>query len=326
MELIASMYWLRVGKKILITSFGSVLIVFFIFFCGFQVAAELVDRVIAVVNDEVITLQELQQEMEKDLIQRGGMRPELSDQQRKDLKNQVLEFMINNILFQQEAQRLGIRVSNSEVDNRLQQIEQEHGLTRQDLQNFLEAQNMDIQEYRQWLKEEIIRSRLLRAMVRQKVVVTQEEIETYYEENIQEFEKPAQVALQIILHRDKEKLANIRDRISSGQLDFQEAAHEFSQAPSADQGGDLGSLAWKDLSPAWQNILQDLEPGEMSEVFPVQNDFALIRLREKQIDDKLSLQDVREEIRNRIFERKLEQRYQEYVQTLRSRAAVDVRL
>lgn len=323
MELIASMYWLRLGKTILITSFGSVLIAFF---CSFQVAAELVDRVIAVVNDEVITLQELQQEMEKDLIQRGSMRPELSDEQRKDLKNQVLEFMINNILFQQEAQRLGIRVSNSEVDNRLQLIEQEHGLTRQDLQNFLEAQNMDIQEYRQWLKEEITRSRLLRAMVRQKVVVTQEEIETYYEENIQEFEKPAQVALQVIVHRDKEKLASIRDMISSGELAFQEAAREFSQGPSADQGGDLGSLAWKDLSPAWQNILQDLEPGEMSKVFPVQNDYALILLREKQIDDHLSLQDVREEIQNRIFERKLEQRYQEYVQALRSRAAVDVRL
>ncbi|MGM0424293.1 MAG: SurA N-terminal domain-containing protein [Thermodesulfobacteriota bacterium] len=294
--------------------------------CGAEAAANLVDKVVAVVNEEVITQSELEREMERELKQQAQMRPEISQQERENKQKQVLEYMINNILFQQEANRLEIQVSESEVERHLERIKSEHGLDSDDLKEFLANQDMDFQEYKQWLKEEIKRSRLLSSMVRQKVVVTEEEIQDYYQENEQQFQEPGEVELQLILHPDQSRLQEIKVSIENGELEFAEAARKYSQGPGADQGGDLGALAWEDLSGAWQDVLLQMQPGEMSEVFAVQENYALILLQEKHIKSQTPLKEVREKIEEHIYQRKLEQRYQEYVQTLRSRAAVNVRL
>ncbi|MFP4480465.1 MAG: SurA N-terminal domain-containing protein [Desulfohalobiaceae bacterium] len=301
------------------------LLLLFWTYCG-EAAANAVDKVVAVVNDEVITKSDLEREMDRELKLQAEMRSEISSQERENQQRQVLEYMINNILFQQEADRLKIQVSDSEVERHLERIKKEHGLDSQDLKDFLAQQDMDIQQYKQWLQEEIKRSRLLSSMVRQKVVVTEEEIQDYYEENEEQFQEPGEVELQLILHTEKSRLQEIKDQIDKGELEFEEAARKFSQGPGAEQAGKLGSLDWNDLSKSWQEALLQLRPGEMSEVFAVQEHYALILLQEKHIQSQVSLQEVQEDIRQRIYQRKLEERYQEYVQNLRSRAAVDVRL
>lgn len=308
--------------------FLGILFFFLVLFCGCNpgAAAYQVDKVVAVVNEQVITERELEREMERELKQQARMRPEISKQERKDKQKQVLEYMINNILFQQEAERLEIQVSDSEVEMHLERIKQEHNLDSQDLKNFLSQQDMDIQDYKDWLKEEIKRNMLLSSRVRQKVVVTEEEIQEYYQDNQELYEQPGDVKLQLIMHADRDRLQEIRAEIEAGELEFSEAAREFSQGPSADQGGEMGSLSWDDLSGSWQEALLPMQPGEMSEVFTLEDNYALILLQEKQIKSQTPLQEVRDDIRERIYQRKLERRYQEFVQDLRSRAAVDIRL
>ena len=289
------------------------------------VSAKLVNRIVAVVNGEIITLHELQQELNHSV---PGMeqKGQGNARQSETMKRRVLEAMINDELLKQEAERFEIEVSDAEIENQISQIKSENGLSQTEFEQAVQEEGMTLDEYRQTLREEIKKNRVLGSMVRQKVVVSEEEMREYYEEHKGEYEQPKQVRLRIIVHPSRTRLEQVRKDIVAREVSFAQAARSVSQGPGADQGGALGTFVWKDLKPAWRDILSDLRPGEISRVFSLQGNYALLLLEDLADRKVQSFDELRSEIRQKIYGQKLENRYKEYIQGLREKAVISVRL
>lgn len=290
-------------------------------------AQEVVDRIVAVVNGEMITLFELNQRFRPFLEQFEGR--ELTAEEKRLLINgrrQLLDRMVEEVLLRQEAERLNMTVSDLEVQTQMRQIREQIGMTETQFLEQLQLQGLDKKSYEERMREEIQRQRLLGMMIRRKVVVTTEEIRQYYESQLEDFIQQRRVHLGLILFSSRENALNVVNQIRSGDLSFEEAARIYSQGPGADQGGDIGRPALADLAPEWRKALDGLAVGGVSDIFMLQGRHAVIKLLGEEKGEVLPLAEVEDQIRRMLMEPRLEERYAEYIQGLRDRALVDIRL
>ncbi len=312
-------------KRFFLHGVGALLIV--LLCAAVARAQEVVDRIVAVVNGEVITLFELNQRFRPFLDQFGG-RDLLEDDRRMllDNKRQLLERMIEETLLRQEAQRLNMTVSDLELQTQLRQVRERLGLTEAQFLEQLRIQGLDKDLYEQRMREEIQRQRLIGVMVRRKIVVTTEEVEQYYASHQMEFQLERRVHLGLILFDSMETAEDVHARLRAGEISFDDAVRTYSQGPGAQQGGDIGTPAWKDLAPEWRDALAGLEAGEVSDVFLAQGRPAALKLLDDEAGEVLPLTEVKDQIREKLMEPLLEARYAEYMESLRSRALIDIRL
>ncbi len=287
--------------------------------------AKLVNRIVAVVNGEIITLHELQQQLSANApgMEQGGGD---EGQRSQAMQRRVLEAMINDTLVKQQADKFEIDVSDVEVQNQIDQIQSENGLSQSELRQAIQDQGMDMEEYRQALRDEIKKNRVLSSMVRQKVVVAEDEMRSYYDKHQDQFRRPKTVGLRIIVHPSRERVKQVRRAVASGDMSFAQAAASVSQGPGADQGGRLGSFEWKDLKPDWRRMLDGLQAGQMTPVFSLQGNAALLAVEDVADKQVQPFEAVKDKIRQQIYGQKLEDRYQEYIQGLREKAVIDLRL
>ena len=306
---------------------ASLLAVLLFLVCFPQGQAATVNEIVAVVNGEAITRYELQQEMRNSPAQSGTGVMGLQRDKDGDRERKVLRSMINETLFVQEADRLGMSVPDEVVRSRLERVRQENGLSREELEEYLRERGRDLDQFRETIRRKIKVNRLLSSMVRQKVVLTQEELRSYYKEHKDDFLPPSEVELSIILMRDRQELKTLRARIRQGEVAFSRAARRHSVGPGAEQGGNMGTVAFDDLNQQLRDVVLDLESGQMSQVFPFRNAQALLRLERMQSSQgEEAFSRVRDEVRQEAYSRKVRQRFEEYVDKLRSQAVIDKRL
>ncbi|MCA1743039.1 MAG: peptidyl-prolyl cis-trans isomerase, partial [Desulfovibrionales bacterium] len=96
--------------------------------------------------------------------------------------------------------------------------------------------------------------------------------------------------------------------------------------PNASEGGDLGTVNLQNLAPEWQQALENLDPGEISSPFEVRGSGALLKLKETHSSGAIPLSEVEDKIREQIFNAKLDSRFEEYIEGLREKAVIDIRL
>ncbi|SMP77853.1 periplasmic chaperone for outer membrane proteins SurA [Desulfonatronum zhilinae] len=290
-------------------------------------ARDVVDRIVAVVNGDVITLFELNQRYRPFVEQFQGQ--DLGEAEKRmllDAKRQLLDRMIDEVLLRQEAQRLEIAVTDLEVQTQARQLRERAGLSELQFQEQLTLQGLNREQYERRLRDEMLRHRLLGFMVRRKVVVTSDEVRAFYEANKEEFAQQRRVRLGLILFDAQTLAEEILARIQAGELSFGEAAGRYSRGPGAEQGGDMGMFAWGDLSPNWRGAVEPLRVGDVSSVVLIQDRPAVIKLLGEEAGELKTLADVEEQIREMLMEPLLDERYDIYMENLRNRALIDVRL
>lgn len=290
-------------------------------------AQDVVDRIVAVVNGEIITLFELNQRFRPFLEQFEGR--ELLEREKRQLleaKQQLLDRMVEEVLLRQEAERLHMTVSDLEVQTQIRQLREELSMTEAQFLEQLRLQGLSKELYEQRVRDEIQRQRLIRFMVRRKVVVTSDEVRQYYESYQQDFLQEQRVHLALILFSSQDQAEDVLARLRGGQISFLEAARTYSLGPGAEQGGDVGKPALLDLAPEWRVALEGLAVGDVSEIFFVQGRPVVLKLLDKEAGEVLPLAEVEDRIREKLMEPRLEERYVEYIEGLRNRALIDVRL
>jgi len=287
------------------------------------VQGKMIDKVVAVINGEIVTLHELNQRLENNTDR--AKTPDIS-QDSVNKQKRVLRSMVNNILLEQEADRLQITVSDMEVENRIDRMLESRGLSREQFEDMLEQRNISLREYKSRIKRQIKKNKLLSSMVRQKVIVTEQEIREYYRENEEKYTQSKQCKICIILMQHKTSLQNIVHRIHKGEISFELAAQKYSRGPARDKGGCLGTFKWSDMKKNWKSVIRNLHPGEVSEVVSLDKGYAAFKLDSEIKRNKTPLQEVRNKIRDKIYSEKLRSRYEKYLQDLRSEAVVEVKL
>lgn len=287
---------------------------------------EFVDRIVAVVNGQVITLYDLNLRLKPVLDQYQGKEMGPEEKQRlQAMRRQVMEQMIADKLITEEAERMGIQVSDAELDEEVAKYKQNNGLTDEQFEQQLTIQGLTLQEFKEKIGKDIVKHRLLSFMVRNKVLVSDEEIEKVYESENTGADKGRTVHLALILFPPSMSGVDVRNRIESGEMTFAEAAKRYTQGPGADSGGDLGDLTWSDLAQTWRDELENIKPGGMSQLFDVNGQEALLLLVGVKEGDKASLAEVRDRIYEKLYNEKLDVVFRDYLEKLREKAIIEIK-
>ena len=161
---------------------------------------ELVDRIAAIVNDDVITLSEWDEAVEPyaGQIRHSVYGPQEKDEVFSRLRQDVLDRMIDQKLTDQESQRLGVLIDESEVDEKIDQIVGAQSMTREDLWKALQDQGYTQEEYRHRIKEQMLRMELINLEVKSKIAMTEEEIEDYYDQHKEDYQEKKRYHLRTI--------------------------------------------------------------------------------------------------------------------------------
>lgn len=286
---------------------------------GQSSAAQVVDRIVAVVNGEIITYVDLQQQLR--LIM--GQTPEATVAAR--MAPQVLDEMIDDIIIRQEAARLQVEVSDSEIDNEIRQFKARHRMSEDDFLRSLRLQGLTAEQFRERSRQDIVKHKLINYMVRRKVVVTQEEIDAYVESNRAELSTERTYDLQILAVMDREQAEELLRRLQAGELSFGEAVESYSIGPKTDDGV-MAGVRWRDLAEPWRQPLRDLNVGETSQPALIQDRWVILKLLDRKDEARQEQAAVDDEVREAIMRPKLEERFKEYMGGLRAKAVIEKRL
>ena len=252
--------------------------------------AVVLDRIVAVVNNEVITRADLDQRLHAatlQLKQQGTQPPP-----RATLEKQILDRLITDSVQLQLAKETGLRVDDAELDRAIQRIAQENKLTLDQLRATLEKDGVPFHRFREDIRSEIVLARLRQREVDNRIVVSDGEIESFINAQQGLAGRGEQYNLSHILvtvpeNAGPEQIQARRSRAEQAlqQLatgaDFRQVAAAFSDAPDALQGGAMG---WRDgarLPALFLDALKTLQPGAASPLLRSANGFHIIRMNER---------------------------------------------
>jgi peptidyl-prolyl cis-trans isomerase SurA len=298
--------------------------------------AEVVDRIIAYVNDDIITLSELN-ERTNAFVAARRQNPFLREEEQslEEIRRNMLDLLINERLAAQEISRLKISVSDEDVDASIGSIMQENRLTPETLEAELRKEGKTVEDLRKKIKAGMEQTKLVNREVRSKTVITDEMIQAYYEDHIEEFERKQRWRIQDIYlpftptdtpeeRTHLRKVAKqILERLRTGG-DFSSLAKRYSQGPGAEAGGDLGFFSRGELEPVLEAAIEALNPGQVSPDIETTRGIHIIKLTEVDKAPAKPLDEVEETIRGLLYRREVEFRYREWLSGLRERSYVRI--
>ncbi len=297
--------------------------------------AEVVERIVAKVNGEIVTKTELDAEFQT-MVERLGPAPtpEEDERRRTELRRQVLDQMVGNILVMQVAKERGLRVPPRYFDEwkadlmKQMSIDSEEEFLRQ-----VVLQGMSVEKLQENFEEGVLIQEIRRMEVDNKISVTEQEIGKHYRDHIVDYTESAKVRLREIVVRfddggeveaGREARMLLQD-IQQG-ADFAEIARMHSDSNSREAGGDLGFFEQRELTEPLAEVAFQLEPGEVSEVIRMGTSFYILRVEEKTEEKTLAIKDVSKDISEAIFREKLQNQTEKYMRKLRERAIIEIRI
>lgn len=303
-----------------------------------SVYAEVADRIVAVVNDEIITLSEMNKAFEpyrERLI--AGYRGEDQKKALDDAKRSFLDRMVDNLLVEQEAKKTGIAVSDGEVEEAMRDIRAQHHLSEEEFLNLIAKEGMTPAEFKQNSREQLMRMKLIGRNIRSKVVVTDNEIGDYYVQHREEYEGKEAVRIRQILlmlpadanSEAKEKLRAEAEEIHKQLLagkPFEELCAKFSRGPTAKEGCDIGFIEKGSILPEVESVAFSMTTGRTSGVIESAVGFHIIQVTDRRGAGVKAIQNVRAEIKRKIENEKLEKKLEEWLKELRKKYNVEIRL
>lgn len=300
---------------------------------GVGATSTTITSIAAVVNAEIITTYQLERTLRSLLAQQGFERAP-SEAEMTEIRQEVLEQMISDLLLQQRSRELGLRVSEQEIDRAVEDVKSNNNLDLAGLEAALEAEGMTLESYREQIRDDILRYRLMAQEVDYRAQVTSAEVRRYFEENIDQFDTMPR------LHVSRISFPLPTDRSSSAFADIQEQAEKSRQRLLAgddfddvltaigDQatGGIMGELVLTDLAPPLQQALADLSSGDVSAPTEFNQQLHLFIVTERRSGEELAFEQAKAGIEERLRREKTEERFIQWQEELRTNAYVDRRL
>ena len=297
--------------------------------------AEIVDGIVAVVNNEVVTQAELNAIL---LPLYTQYKSTYSDEELlmkiDEAKKNILYQLIEDKLILQEAHKIGMPATDEEVAERLEQIKSQFS-SSQEFKSALASQGLTVVDLKEKYREQLIKEKMVNREVRSRVSVTPIEIALFYEKNEDDFNLPAQVKVMTIMIRKSEadpesntdslkKIKMIELKIAEGE-DFAKLAREYSQDPSAVDGGDMGYIGKGQMMKKIDEVIFSLQPGEISETIETPVGYHVFKIVEVKEAGAESFDEARMQIENYLFQEKAKERFDEWMTNLKENAYISVK-
>jgi peptidyl-prolyl cis-trans isomerase SurA len=312
---------------------GMMIIACILLFSALSHANVLLDRVVAVVNQDVITWSELYKAMEADASPK--IKEMQKDEQRKVFKENeaiFLETLINVRLQLQEAKNAGVKVSDEELKEAIDSIKKKYSMSDDAFTESLKNEGFTFEEYKKRLWEQIVISKLVNSQIRNKIVVIDEDLRKFVSENKEVLENTESYRIsQILLKKQKdvdsskleEKAGDLLKKIEQGE-NFSDLAKQYSEDPSAKAGGDLGLLKKSQLNKTFTDIISKMKSGDVSKPFWTETGLHIIKLESR--TEVKNNDEILQEARNMLNDKIFKERYNAWIKSLREKSFIEVRL
>jgi peptidyl-prolyl cis-trans isomerase SurA len=299
-------------------------------------SAEVVSGIAAIVNDDIITIHEVSQETAQ-LIKEAEKKGPVQADAREQLRKTTLDLLIDKKLVQHKIAELGIKVSEEEVRQAIEDIKKQNKLTQEALVAALAGQGLSFDQYKAQLKEQLERLRLMSQEVRAKIQVGEKEARDYYDANRASFSEDEGYRARHIFFRVAKnagaadvkaamaRAATVLHEARSGK-DFSELARTYSDEASAKtDGGDLGTFKKGDMLPEIEAAVITMKPGEVSDLVSTPAGFHIIKLEEKVTAKVRTFEEVKDRIEELLYKKKSEERFNQWAADLRKGASIEIK-
>ena len=309
----------------------------FSFLLSSSVFALTLDRIVAKVNADVITLMMLEDRVAVFLDKMKAAGSDVKQLKKNKLKKTVLDGMIAEKLQIQEAKKLGIVVAEESLQKALDDIFAHNNITSEQFKKMLTSEGSNIEDYKEIVRDQILVSRLVEMQVNSAASVGERSVRKYYRKNKKIFWVPEKMTLSHIMlimgsdSSDKERklqektAEEILRRIHAGE-NFSKLAKKYSNDVSAHSGGQLGVVSRGMMLPEFEKAAFDLKVGEVSNIVKTVNGFHIIKCDNIIPGYTKEFKLVKSEIKKILSSDKSEKRYQEWMSELKKKSFIAVSL
>jgi peptidyl-prolyl cis-trans isomerase SurA len=287
--------------------------------------ARVVDRILAQVNDEVITLSELNRRMAKarEELAAKYTGEQLAEMIQKEEKETLDDLILEKLLYQKSVEIGYTRDTDPEVSEIIQKIMQDNNIKDMDqLETVLAQDGRTVKDLRDQFRRQIISEDLIREFVGSRIIVLMPEIEKYYKDHAAEFTSPEEVSLSEIVLTDEgaENQANdLYRRLQQGEA-FATLASQYSKGPTANKGGNTGTYLVSALKAEEANAIAGLKEGEISKPQKTKDGYVIYRIDSRVYATTRPLEEVKDKIKDEIFMKKFYPERQRFFSKLKEEA------
>ena len=292
------------------------------------------DRVVAVVNDEALTLSEIQEEGQP-VIRKIFQDFVGSERERRveEAEKRLVDDLIDRRLALQVAKKDGMLPSSAEVAGAIEELKKNNNATDDaQFRALLRAEGMTMEQVRRTVEERLAISRVLSRQIRSSIIIREEELTQYYQDHPDKYQRIPEAEIRHIFiavppgtdeaaakARAEEVLAKIR-----GGADFATMAAQHSDSPTKDKGGEMGAIHKGDLASEIEAAAFSLPVGGVSDLIRTSAGWNIIKVERVRTETVAPLTEVRDNIRDQLFQEKFEVKRKEWLGALRAKAFIQV--
>ncbi|MFO7838859.1 MAG: peptidylprolyl isomerase [Desulfosalsimonadaceae bacterium] len=294
------------------------------------------DNYVAVVNGTKIPRDRLDQQLTMLKQRFASQGQQLDEKKMADIKNSVVQNMVEKELLYQKSSELGIKVDSEQVQEQLASFKNRFNDEAQYKQR-LASMGYTEDQLRHEIQQSMAIQQLIEEEIASKIDITDEDLKSYYDNNSKEFENPKQVkARHILIETGKEadekekqaarkKIEKIQKRLEGGEK-FSELAKEKSDCQSSESGGELGFFSKGQMVPPFEKAAFSTEPGSVSDIVETRFGYHLIKVEDKKAASKESFDDVKDDIKEQMRQQKIQEKLPGYVENLKEKADIEIDL
>jgi peptidyl-prolyl cis-trans isomerase SurA len=312
--------------------------IFFLCYGPVSPGGAVVDRIVAVVNHEIITFSEIEK-WSLPLQQEIRAEDRLERRERvQEVFRKVLERVIEEKLIEQEARKSGIKVTSKEIEVAVEEVKQKNKINQEGLEKALAAEGLTLEAFKKDLEKRILRTKFVHSAVKVEQKPGEKELIEFFQNNVNQYRvnesyRPAHILFLILREATPEQIRGIRkksqkvlEKIKEG-ADFAKMAMEYSEDTSSrKEGGDLGYFKKGELLPALEREAMKLQVGEVSDLIRTEVGFHILKLLDRKGGEPPPFEEIKEKVQVDYYEKELEKAYQQFLSKLKEKSIIEIKL
>lgn len=307
-------------------------------------SARVIDRIAAVVNDDVILLSEVDKRCQAALDEIPSNLPLAKIVERKrQVRKGALDQLVDELLFKQQVREHKIVVTDDEVNKQIEQLKKLNNMTDKQFSDALKMEGRTIDDLKQSLHAQLERQKMVDEQMRSnpemraRVQVGEKDIDDYYREHYMSESSKEKVRASHILFvvkpkatpetekKIRDKALMVLDKLRHG-ADFEKLAKQYSDDPSGSQGGDLGWFHRGDMMAEFENSAFGLKKGQISGLVRTRLGYHIIKVTDRAVEGPPPLDKVVQQIRSTLYRQKFRETMKDWLARLRRTSFVEYKL
>lgn len=300
---------------------------------SFAEQAPRLNKTVAIVNGEVITQADFDKAMNSAYLRLSRMSKRPSPSHLQEIRKGILETLIGRELLLQESEKKGVTVSEKEIEAKIEDMKGRLP-GEEEFKKTLAQMGVSEAMLRSRIKEGLTVQKIIEQEVGAGIIIHDTDAEKFYNQNKDSFKEHEKLHVSHILinvdpKADKDKKKEARKKIEQVQKklkeggDFAILAKEFSDCPSASEGGDIGFFVPGDTVKPFEDAAMALKPGEISDIVETDFGYHIIKLMERVPETIMSFEQAKDEIKKYLKDQQIKKKTNSYIEKLKKTAKIE---